>query len=67
MRTFAEEGRSVWKDVIRLKYQVEEGGWFTKNPRGSGGVGLWKDKSKENRQLKLNNFFILGDGSRICF
>ena len=40
---------SIWKEVIRLKYQVEEGGWFTKNLRGSGGVGLWKDISKENK------------------
>ena len=29
-------------------------------------MGLWKDISKENRQLKLNSFLILGDGSRIC-
>ena len=67
MWRFAEEGCSIWKDVIRLKYQVEEGGWFTKNLKGSGRVGLWKDISKENRQLKLNTSFILGDGSRICF
>ena len=37
---FAEEEYSIWKKVIRLKYQVEQGGWFTKIPRGSGGVGL---------------------------
>ena len=40
---------SIWKEVFRLKYQVEEGGWFTKNLRGSGGVGLRKDISKENK------------------
>ena len=37
---FAEEESSNWKVVIRLKYQVEEGGWFTKIPRGSFRVGL---------------------------
>ena len=46
---FAEEESSNWKEVIRLKYQVEEGGWFIKNLRGSFGVGLWKDISKENK------------------
>ena len=35
-----EEGYSIWKDITRLKYQVEEEDWFTKKSRGSGGVGL---------------------------
>ena len=53
--------------LTRLKYQVEKGSWFTKTPRGSGRVGLWKDINKENKQLKLDSSFILGDGSRISF
>ena len=36
---FADE-YSIRKEVIRLKYQVEQGGSFTKIPRGSGGVSL---------------------------
>ena len=63
---FAKE-HSIRKEVIRLKYQVEQGGWFTKIPRGSGGVGLWKDISKENQQLKLDSSFLLGNRRRICF
>ena len=43
---FAVEERYIWKDIIKLKYQVEEGGWFTKIPRGSHGVGLWKSISR---------------------
>ena len=35
--------------------------------RGSGGVGLRKDINKENRQVKLDSYFVLGDGSRISF
>ena len=58
---------SIWKEIIRLKYQVEKGGWFTKNPRGNFGVGLWKDINKENMQMKLDNIFVLGDGRRINF
>ena len=64
---FAKDESFILKDVIRLKYQVEKGGWFTKAPRGSGGVGLWKDISKENRLVKLDSYFVLGDGSRISF
>ena len=30
-------------------------------------MGLSKDKSKENLQLKLDNLFLLGNGRRICF
>ena len=30
-------------------------------------MGLWKDISRENRQLKLDNTFVLGDRSRIFF
>ena len=37
---FSREDYSIWKEVVRLKYQVEQGGWFIKIPRVSGGVGL---------------------------
>ena len=37
---FAVEEDSPWKNSIKLKYDIEDGGWFTKNLRGSGGVGL---------------------------
>ena len=30
-----------------LKYGMEDGGWFSNTPRGSYGVGLWKDIRKE--------------------
>ena len=30
-------------------------------------MGLWKDISRENRQLNLDSVFVLGDGSRISF
>ena len=62
-----EKEESIWKEAIRLKYQVEKGGWLTKNPRGSFGVGLWKDISNENMQMKLDSIFVQGDGRRINF
>ena len=41
------EEDSPWKNIIRLKYDTKDEGWFTKNPSGSYRVGLWKDISKE--------------------
>ena len=64
---FEEEVNLIWKDVVRLRYQVKEGGWFTKKPKGKWRSGLWKDISKENKQLKRNRFYVLGDRNRICF
>ena len=64
---FAAEENAPWKTVIKLKYGTEVGGWFTNAPRGSYGVGLWKEISKESEQLKNDSFFELGDGYRIKF
>ena len=44
---FAMEENAVWRNIISLKYGMEEGGWFSNAPRGSYGVGLWKDIDKE--------------------
>ena len=56
-----------WKDVIKLKYGLEEGGWFSAEPKGSFGVGLWKDIIREAQQLKQDCKLMLGDGGRIRF
>ena len=36
----AVEDNPSWKDLIKLKYGLEEGGWFSAKPKGSFGVGL---------------------------
>ena len=64
---FAVEDNSTWKDVINLKYHTDEEDWFTRAPRGCFGVGLWKDISKESKQLKQDVRFVVGDGTRISF
>ena len=64
---FAVEDNPMWKKVITLKYQSEEGSWFTKEPRGSCGVGLWKDISNATRNLKQDCYFVIGGGSRVKF
>ena len=57
----------LWKNIISLKYGVDNGGWFTKNGRGAFGVGLWKDINKEATMLKRFCKFVVGDGRRVCF
>ena len=57
----------MWKKIITLKYHIEEGGWFTKEPRGSFRVGLWKDISNATKKLKLECYFDIRDGSRVKF
>ena len=64
---FAIKDNPAWKEVIRLKYQVQEGGWFTRDLWGSFSVGLWKDINREASVLKQDCFFVLGNGSRIKF
>ena len=48
----AVEDIPTCKDLIKLKYGLEDGGWFSMELRGSFGVGLWKDIRKEAQQLK---------------
>ena len=43
---FVVEEDSPWKNIISLKYDTKEGGWLTKNPRGSYRVDHWKDKQR---------------------
>ena len=37
---FVMEENSVWRNIISLKYGIEDGGWFSNTPRGSYGVCL---------------------------
>ena len=59
---FAVEDNRPWKELIKLKYGLEEGGWFSKVSQGSYGVGVWKDIRRKAQQLKQDWRFILGDG-----
>ena len=61
------EENSIWKSCIRIKYGTTAEGWFTKDPKGSYKVGLWKSIEKEKGLLKKDCELILGDGKRIRF
>lgn len=62
------KSNSIWRKVISLKYGVKVGGWFSNSPRGSYGVGMWKEISKEIGLLKANcSFFFIGNEKRTRF
>ena len=48
----------MWKKVINLKYHTEEGGWFTRELRGSFRVDLWKDISKGRNKMNQDCYFV---------
>lgn len=62
---FAISENSIWKEIISLKYKMEDPGWFTKIPTGSHGVGLWKAICKEAYHLRKNYSLALGNGRMI--
>ena len=64
---FAKEENTVWKTIISLKYGTEEGGWFSKSPRGNASKGLWKGINFEAVNLKQNCIFEVREGNMIRF
>ena len=58
----ATKDNPPWKKLIKLKYGLEVGEWFSKEPKGIFRVGLWKDIRKEGQQLKHDWKLVLGNG-----
>ena len=63
----AAEDNPPWKNLIKLKYGLEEGAWFSAKPKASFRVSLWKDIRREAHLLKQDCKLILGDGDCIRF
>ena len=64
---FSREENSIWRNIISLKYGMEEGGWFSNTPRDSYGVGLWKDIGKEVMQIRHKCLIEVGNGRKVRF
>ncbi|RVW17271.1 Transposon TX1 uncharacterized 149 kDa protein [Vitis vinifera] len=64
---FANERDALWRNVISLKYGVEEGGWCTRDVMGRNGVGLWKAIRKKWGLFDGRVAFHLGNGQRVKF
>lgn len=65
---FAIEGENkAWKICVKVKHGFEKGRWFTKNPRGSYGICLWKFLNREAVLQKQKCSFQLGNCEKIRF
>ena len=53
------EREALWKQVISMKYGVEEWEGYTLDGRKGLGVGLWKEIRKEGSLLSNNIVFTL--------
>ena len=64
---YAREKEAWWVEVIRRKYGEEEGGWSSRFPRESYGVGLWKSLRRWSVLVSNHLSFEVGDGKRTKF
>ncbi|RVW47728.1 Transposon TX1 uncharacterized 149 kDa protein [Vitis vinifera] len=64
---FANENEPLWKHIILSKYDLQEGGWCSKDGRNRYGVGFWKAIRKGWENFRSHSRFIIGDGTRVKF
>lgn len=64
---FVNERDVFWNQVVRGKYEEEQGGWCTKIVSNSYGVGVWKAVRKECNILAGKMSFAVGNGKRVLF
>ncbi|RVX20225.1 Transposon TX1 uncharacterized 149 kDa protein [Vitis vinifera] len=51
---FANENEPLWKQIILSKYDLQEGGWCSKDARNRYGVGVWKAIRKGTFPILFN-------------
>jgi hypothetical protein len=56
-----------WKFVVDAKFGSAWDGWYSFDPSGSHGLGLWKNIRRGCSSVFSHTRFELGDGSRIRF
>ena len=64
---FANENEPLWKHIILSKYDLQEGGWCSKDARNRYGVGVWKAIRKGWENFRSHSRFIIGDGTKVKF
>ncbi|RVW22717.1 hypothetical protein CK203_103828 [Vitis vinifera] len=63
---FANENEPLWKQIILSKYDLQEGGWCSKDARNQYGVGVGRPSEKVG-EFSFSFRFIIGDGTRVKF
>ncbi|KAL6338305.1 hypothetical protein AAG906_018580 [Vitis piasezkii] len=64
---YANEREALWRRVISLKHDEEEGGWRTWDVMGRNRVGLWKAIRKKWGLLDGRLAYHVGNGQRVRF
>ena len=64
---YGMERAALWRQVIKVKYGCEWGGWCTRPVNGPYGVGLWKYISRGWPSFSHLILYDIGDGSRVKF
>ena len=64
---FSNEREAFWNQVVRGKYEEEQGGWFTKIVKDCYGVGVWKTIRKEWNIVAGRMSFAVGNRRRVPF
>jgi len=64
---FAREDNTLWKDLLKMKYDVDKLGWWSKKSPNPHGVGCWKSITSELDLFRSLVQFKVGNGSRVLF
>jgi len=64
---FAKEDKTLWKDLLKMTYDVDKLGWWSKKSSNPHGVGCWKSITSELDLFKSLVHFKVGNGSRVLF
>lgn len=64
---FGEGNDKLWKKVIRSKYGVEQGGWYSKPCRYSHRCSFWKGIMLQKPFFERHISYLVGNGRRIKF
>ena len=64
---YGKEREAFWRQVVVVKHGDLWGGWCSKLPRGSYGVGLWKGIRRGWDRFSSFVSFSVGNGKRVKF
>jgi len=64
---FPREDNTLWKNLLKMKYDVARLGWWSKKSPNPHGVGCWKSITSELDQFKSLVLFKVGNGFRVLF
>ena len=64
---FAREDNTLWKALLKMKYDVDKLGWWSKKSPNPHGVGCWKSITSELDLFKSLVQFKVGNGFRVLF